>query len=603
MPRGIATTSTKRTTRPRAAKKNVSVKEVEPSIMPPTYNPSDDEDEYQPATAKKTPRTNKRKQVEKDDTPAKKLRIASTAKTPSTSMISRTSSTVANASSVITPAKRSRISSTVTKTPSTAAEKSRTAVAKSTTAATPVTLAVEVKKEMIKKEPGEDESKIKCPMNNCDEKITIDGNARFHISTHYFIQKSSSMKNILEPVDDDAKSKVYQCKYEKCIRRKMIYKEMVFHLLTQHQQLAELMKEDTNPVVQQAMYKIFPGMEPHPAPIKIKTEVSDDAPDTAVFQHIVDDADSENVDDPVDASPAAPTQTPTAPAAIKVPEPVKTDAETSRSMAPSMSRVMNCFLCTKKDGKNLDCSKSELKYHISCCLYPSGELLRLVDPKGQNHEDFGTPAFEEFGHRFKYKCTVEGCDKGSVKAKQTGYKELAIHTSMMHGVLERWAEQSQVKGAQELYQILRMRREDQGQSLQDVPEISVEELHTCLLCDGEDKEGFCLSLHKDKLYGTRYHYANCLTNQKEKLRQLVQMYPPERHNLTQEGLPQDMVGKVFKYNCTVSGCTRTQRRKLGYKEFVIHMCCDHGGLEDILAAHEEEKVRKMIPKLKFQNNK
>ena len=268
--------------------------------------------------------------------------------------------------------------------------------------------------------------------------------------------------------------------------------------------------------------------------------------------------------------------------------------------AASMGRMGNITSVGSLWLQNINISST---YDISLCLYQSGELHKFVDPKVQNLDDLGTPAFDEFGKRFKYKCTVEGCDKGAVKAKLMGYKELAIHMAWKHGVLERCAEQSQVKGAQELHQILRMRREDEGQSLQDIPEISVEELHTCLLCDGEDKEGFSLSLQKDKLYGTRYHYANCLTNQEEKLRQLVQMYPPERHNLTQEGLPQDMVGKVFKYNCTVSGCTRTHRRKLGYKEFVIHMCCDHGGLEDILAAHEEEKVRKMIPKLKFQNNK
>ena len=275
--------------------------------------------------------------------------------------------------------------------------------------------------------------------------------------------------------------------------------------------------------------------------------------------------------------------------------------------AASMGRMGNITSVGSLWLQNINISST---YDISLCLYQSGELHKFVDPKVQNLDDLGTPAFDEFGQRFKYKCTVEGCDKGAVKAKLMGYKELAIHMAWKHGVLERCAEQSQVKGAQELHQILRMRREDEGQSLEDIPEISVEEVHTCLLCDGEDEEGSSLSLQKDKLYRTRFHYSKCLTKQKE-LRQLVQMYPPEQQNLTDEGLPLDLLGKVFQYNCTVPGCSRTQRRtkrrtqrrKMGYKEYAIHMCCDHGGLEEILAVHEDEKVRNMIPKLMLGNRK
>ena len=41
----------------------------------------------------------------------------------------------------------------------------------------------------------------------------------------------------------------------------------------------------------------------------------------------------------------------------------------------------------------------------------------------------------------------------------------------------------------------------------EIPEVVVEELHTCLICEGADKEGQKLSLAPEKIYSTRYHYA------------------------------------------------------------------------------------------------
>ena len=39
------------------------------------------------------------------------------------------------------------------------------------------------------------------------------------------------------------------------------------------------------------------------------------------------------------------------------------------------------------------------------------------------------------------------------------------------------------------------------------------------------------------------------------------------------------------------------KRKMGYKEFAIHSSNDHGGLEKVLALHEDEKVRQLATRL------
>ena len=41
----------------------------------------------------------------------------------------------------------------------------------------------------------------------------------------------------------------------------------------------------------------------------------------------------------------------------------------------------------------------------------------------------------------------------------------------------------------------------------EMPEVTVEEIHTCLICGGKDREGRDLSLDPNKLWSVRYHYA------------------------------------------------------------------------------------------------
>ena len=55
----------------------------------------------------------------------------------------------------------------------------------------------------------------------------------------------------------------------------------------------------------------------------------------------------------------------------------------------------------------------------------------------------------------------------------------------MHGVLERWAEHNELDGAKELYKTLKGWREAEGKQLPEMPEVKVEEMHICYICDGQ----------------------------------------------------------------------------------------------------------------------
>ena len=114
-----------------------------------------------------------------------------------------------------------------------------------------------------------------------------------------------------------------------------------------------------------------------------------------------------------------------------------------------------------------------------------------------------------------------------------------------------------------------------------------------LLSSGDDKEGFNLGFQREKLYSTRYHYAACLYG----TGCYFPRYPPGKHNTREDGAPRDTLGREMKYSCQERGCS--MKRKMGYKEFAIHMANDHGGLEEILGNHEDVRLRDIVPKLRL----
>ena len=251
----------------------------------------------------------------------------------------------------------------------------------------------------------------KCPSSK-QEKMKIDGNARFHLSLHYYDEGAYSHLGLLVPTDVDKNGRPkdekgisikYCCQYEGCTKRKMGYKEMCVHLSIQHMELIKLIHNDTNlPQASQLLKILYPQESGKQASegLSIKMNATENDP--------------EPLHKLVRSSSAA--------SAVSVPEMSQTP------LRPRVDRVVSCILCTDKSGKNLDAGKSELKYHMAVCVYKSGGFLKYLDP----HQDVanfgkGQELFEEFGARYKYKCEFEGCDKANAKSKPVGYKEFAIH--------------------------------------------------------------------------------------------------------------------------------------------------------------------------------
>ena len=173
-----------------------------------------------------------------------------------------------------------------------------------------------------------------------------------------------------------------------------------------------------------------------------------------------------------------------------------------------------------------------------------------------------------------------------------------MHMGSSHGILERWAKETNRDGAQELYQALKTWREELGQTLPEIPSYEVEEVHTCLLCHGEGeggKETKSLSFAPDKIGSTRYHYSSCLFDFGDGV--IQEKYKPNPRNLNEDGSLNDILGRIYKYTCEV--CKPSKKpRQMGYKEFSTHMANHHGGLEEILMEHKDEKVRQLVSKLR-----
>ena len=250
---------------------------------------------------------------------------------------------------------------------------------------------------------------------------------------------------------------------------------------------------------------------------------------------------------------------------------------------------MNCFMCEEKNGRKMS-GQQDIKYHMSVCAYDTGEFLKYV-PHHQGADKEKTSDLEEMGNLWRYKCPFEGCDYNTARAKSIGYKQFAIHSGMMHGVLERWAENNGLEGARELYNTLKGWREAEGKELPEMPEVKVEQIHTCYICEGADKEGKNLSLAPEKIYSLRYHYASCLYDSGV----YYGMYDPSEENKNPDGSPKDPKG-TYTYNCKETACSK-RKRKMGYKEFAIHQANEHKGLEQVLMNHQDERVRNLIPKL------
>ena len=307
---------------------------------------------------------------------------------------------------------------------------------------------------------------------------------------------------------------------------------------------------------------------------------------------------SEDVDDPTEPSVKAPVpkmyQVPVQPFVPKIE--VKPEVKVkSEGFVPRVDRIHNCLICngpgkSSKDGRNLNFGSGlqELKYHYSVCVYNEGGFLPFINP-GQG--DVKQEELEEYGTKFRYKCPFPNCSKNQGRTKAIGYKEYAIHVGVAHHQIEKWMLADNRPGLMAVYEVIKNSRELEGMEMEDMPEVIVEEMHTCYICGGEDKDGKNLSFDGAKVYQTRYHYAACYYEEGAYLTK----YPPGPGNTNEEGGAKDILGKEFKYACQEKGCT--VKRRMGYKEFTIHMSNEHFGLEELMKEDHRQNIRNIADRM------
>ena len=132
---------------------------------------------------------------------------------------------------------------------------------------------------------------------------------------------------------------------------------------------------------------------------------------------------------------------------------------------------------------------------------------------------------------------------------------------------------------------------------------SVEEIHTCLICNGRtpegriDKQASDLSFADPKIKKLKEHYSKHFYKEGRILR----AFPPEKNNIDVDGNIIDEFGKQFIYKCEEENCwkSKTKKQGFGYKEIALHHSAEHGLFEKIASCDEREKVRNLLQHIKL----
>ena len=244
---------------------------------------------------------------------------------------------------------------------------------------------------------------------------------------------------------------------------------------------------------------------------------------------------------------------------------------------------------------------SQVTEHYKLCLYKLGRLQASVPPELINTNAEGE-AIDEMGRKFVYKCKVPDCDRARRGAKSTAYKEYVFHCYQSHGLMKLALEdalentnnlETKQKFQELMLAVLKPEEEEVAGHLEAISNPGVEEIHTCLLCKGinretrkENKEAKAL---KYNICITRNHYANCL-NETEEGRIFF-----ETTYMT--GLDPSQPVKI---KCEDPRCKSNKRFRDGFtshKMFYNHMALFHGGLEMFMLSHERQEVRDLVLRL------
>jgi len=131
----------------------------------------------------------------------------------------------------------------------------------------------------------------------------------------------------------------------------------------------------------------------------------------------------------------------------------------------------------------------------------------------------------------------------------------------------------------------------------------VEEIHTCLLCNGKtpdgrvDKEASNLSFREIKRL--REHYSKHLYNEGK----IFKHVPGEDGNVDADGKVLDEFGSKFKYNCNVKNCWKSKKPACGYKEIALHNSAEHEVLEKVLEDDDRPVLKRLLEQIEEAKEK
>ena len=429
----------------------------------------------------------------------------------------------------------------------------------------------------------------------CNSAIKVGGDksqalkdAQFHYSECYFKQRVFHLH--FPPTHSEEESvRQYRCPRPGCTQRRMDYRGWSLHQAIAHKVLGDMMARDPTPGMREVLALLYPNKEyraiplpSDPGPVSCKME---DLPKhDNIIQKIVM-VDVKNVLNTKVSKTSDVTDVASRPE----------DSDNS-SLILSVDKVHNCLICggKSKEGRNLNLSDklNEVKYHYSVCYYTEGGFHDLVDAGPLNQGDKA----EDVGSQFKYKCPFDSCSKsvsgrGGTKMLM-GYKAYVIHVAVVHHQLEAAMSRDGRPGIGEVRAAIIQARREEGGLFETMPPVLFEEVHDCLLCKGDKKDGKNLSFNPEKILTLRYHYASCYYERDIYL----EKYPLEPDNKDTNGKPIDHLGRDFKYTCEEKKCNN-RRRKMGYKEWCIHRASDHGGLIEIMSHDDNEAIRNVGKRL------
>ena len=130
----------------------------------------------------------------------------------------------------------------------------------------------------------------------------------------------------------------------------------------------------------------------------------------------------------------------------------------------------------------------------------------------------------------------------------------------------------------------------------------VNKIHTCLVCNGNVKEGKKLNL-QDGINELMYHYAGCLYD-KHHYKNIIDPGPDNRD---EAGDPLEIFGSRFKYKCPFTVCEknggRRPARMMGFKEYCIHLAVVHFILETTLEQEDTEGMEEVREAIRAHREK